>query len=63
VTVSLPSSSEPASKCRVRRRTIRDSAVVGGLEVAVSGEGVADARVLGLDHLLVDGVVEALRAD
>jgi hypothetical protein len=47
----------------VRKRTIRDSAVVGGLEVAVSGEGVADARVLGLDHLLVDGVVEALRAD
>lgn len=42
------------------RRTVRDSAVVGFLEEAIGGKGVADSGVLRLGEVVVDGVVEAL---
>jgi hypothetical protein len=41
-------------------RTVRDSAVVCRLVVAIRCEGVADSGVFGLDEFIVDGVVEAL---
>ena len=39
---------------------VGDGAIVGFLVVAVVAEGVGDAGVIGLDELVVDGVVEAL---
>jgi hypothetical protein len=50
---------QPRSRAQCRR-TVCDGAVVCRLEVAVCGEGVADTRVLGLNQLFVDRVVEAL---
>lgn len=40
---------------------VRDGAVVGGLVVAVLGEGVGDAGALGLDQFIVQRVVESLQ--
>jgi len=41
-------------------RTVRNSAVVALLKVSVGAERVANAGVLGLGEVVVDGVVEAL---
>lgn len=41
-------------------RTVRNSAVVGFLVMAVVREGVGDAGKVGLVHFFSDGVVEAL---
>lgn len=43
-----------------RRGGVGDGAVVGFLVVAVGGEGVGDARLVGLDELVLDRVVEVL---